>query len=155
MEPSRLKLEITESMAMQNTKTAGNMLGQLKAVGIQIVMDDFGTGYSSLAYLDQFPLDGLKIDRSFVASLGQRGDKGAIVQAIIAVARSLRLSITAEGIETLDQYKLLRAQGCDFGQGFYFARRTPLGTWCARDSRWNARPDQARGLRRTLVACRQ
>jgi EAL domain-containing protein (putative c-di-GMP-specific phosphodiesterase class I) len=113
-------------MAMQSIETAGNMLRQLKGLGVQIVMDDFGTGYSSLAYLNQFPLDGLKIDRSFVASLGQRGDKGAIVQAIIAVARSLRLSITAEGIETLDQYRLLRAHGCDFGQGFYFARPHPI-----------------------------
>jgi diguanylate cyclase (GGDEF)-like protein len=125
-EPSRLKLEITESMAMHDTETAANVLRQLKALGIQLVMDDFGTGYSSLAYLDRFPLDGLKIDRSFVASMGQRGDKRAIVQAIVAIAKSLRLSITAEGIETLDQYNVLRAQGCDFGQGFYFARPQPI-----------------------------
>jgi EAL domain-containing protein (putative c-di-GMP-specific phosphodiesterase class I) len=113
-------------MAMHNAETAATVLRQLKALGIQLVMDDFGTGYSSLAYLDQFPLDGLKIDRSFVASMGQRGDKRAIVQAIIAIAKSLRLSVTAEGIETLDQYLVLRAQGCDLGQGFYFARPQPI-----------------------------
>jgi diguanylate cyclase (GGDEF)-like protein len=123
LEPFRLKLEVTESVAMQNT--AADVLRQLKALGLQIVMDGFGTGYSSLAYLAQFPLDGLKIDRSFVASR-QSGDKRAIVQAIIAIGRSLNLSITAEGIETLDQYNLLRAQGCDFGQGFYFGRAQPL-----------------------------
>ncbi|MCA1647310.1 MAG: EAL domain-containing protein [Chloroflexi bacterium] len=82
--------------------------------------------YSSLAYLDELPLDGLKIDRSFVASMGQHGQKRAIVQAIIAIAKSLRLSITAEGIETADQYSLLRAQGCDLGQGFYVAQPQPI-----------------------------
>jgi diguanylate cyclase (GGDEF)-like protein len=125
---SRLKLEITESMAMQHVEGAAHMLRELKTLGVQIAMDDFGTGYSSLAYLDQFPLDSLKIDRSFVASLGHHGDKRAIIQAIIAMGRSLHLSITAEGIETYDQYQELLSQGCDMGQGFYFARPQPIET---------------------------
>jgi EAL domain-containing protein (putative c-di-GMP-specific phosphodiesterase class I) len=123
---SRLKLEITESMAMQHAAVAARMLGELKMLGVQIAMDDFGTGYSSLAYLDQFPLDCLKIDRSFVASLGHHGDRRAIVQAIIALGRSFHLSITAEGIETNDQLQELVRQGCDMGQGFYFARPQPI-----------------------------
>jgi EAL domain-containing protein (putative c-di-GMP-specific phosphodiesterase class I) len=88
-------------------------------------MDDFGTGYSSLAYIKQFPIDTLKIDRCFVAELAQNASDIAIVQAIIILARTLSLAVVAEGIETVEQYELLRNLGCTYGQGFYFAPPLP------------------------------
>jgi len=123
--PERLKLEITESLAMQDTDATIRTLGELHALGVEIAIDDFGTGYSSLSYLKQFPLDTLKIDRSFVDGLGHDSQDAAIVQSVVDLARSLGLSITAEGIETTTQYEQLRALGCDRGQGYLFARPMP------------------------------
>lgn len=118
----RLTLEITESMLLADETIAINALMMLRAAGVRIVIDDFGTGYSALSYLNQLPVDGLKIDRSFVHGLGREREKGAIVRATIAFARGLGLVVTAEGIETQGQLRQLMGLHCDRGQGFLFAQ---------------------------------
>jgi EAL domain-containing protein (putative c-di-GMP-specific phosphodiesterase class I) len=97
----------------------------LHALGVRIALDDFGSGYSNLSYLQRFPLDKLKIDKSFVSALGQSGNGGVIVQAMVALGRALGLSITVEGVETEQQRMLLKLAGCDEMQGFLFARPSP------------------------------
>jgi diguanylate cyclase (GGDEF)-like protein/PAS domain S-box-containing protein len=119
---SCLFLEITEGVIMRDVEASVHTLTQLKELGVKIAIDDFGTGYSSLAYLKRLPLDVLKIDRSFVRGVGQDSEDVAIVHAVIAMAKSLRLSITAEGIETAQQASLLHNWSCERGQGFHFAR---------------------------------
>jgi len=123
--PSCLKLEITESVVMQDAEGTVTTLQGLKALGIQLAIDDFGTGYSSLSYLKRFPVDTLKIDRTFVHGLGHDAQDTAVVGAIMALARALNLTVTGEGIETLEQGEELRTQGCDLGQGYYFSRPQP------------------------------
>jgi len=123
--PHCLKLEITESAVMRDGEAAVRTLQQLKQLGIQLAIDDFGTGYSSLAYLKRFPVDTLKIDRSFVDGLGREGHDTAIVRSIVALATTLELSVTAEGVETPNQQAALRGLGCDFGQGYLFGRPAP------------------------------
>jgi EAL domain-containing protein (putative c-di-GMP-specific phosphodiesterase class I) len=119
--PSLLELEITESTVMHDAPRAVALLTELKAMGIRIAIDDFGTGYSSLAYLKRFPIDSLKIDRSFVADVpGDAGDT-AITQAIIAMSHSLGLRVIGEGVETIEQLEFLREHGCDEVQGYYFS----------------------------------
>lgn len=118
----RLKLEITESNIMVNAESALVMLGRLKALGVQISIDDFGTGYSSLSYLQRFPVDTLKVDRSFVGRLGLDPENQEIVRAIVALAHSLGLDVVAEGVEDGGQATLLKALGCECVQGFYFSR---------------------------------
>jgi diguanylate cyclase (GGDEF)-like protein len=125
LSPSRLKLEITESVIMRNPEAAVAMLVRLKELGPGLCIDDFGTGYSSLAYLLRFPADTLKIDRSFVAALGRGGRQDNIVAAIISMAHSLGMDVVAEGIETPEQRDALRALGCGHGQGYLFARPVP------------------------------
>jgi diguanylate cyclase (GGDEF)-like protein/PAS domain S-box-containing protein len=125
LDPSSLKLEITESVAMGDLDVALSTLQQLKRLGIHLAIDDFGTGYSSLSYLKRFPIDTLKIDRVFIDGLGQDPEDTAIVRATIAFAKTLNLTVTAEGIETAEQLAELRMLGCDQGQGFYFARPMP------------------------------
>ncbi len=120
-----LTLEITESLLMENPEGSRRMLEGLKALGPRIVIDDFGTGYSSLAYLRRFPIDAVKIDRSFVSELTSDPEDAKIVRAIIHLARDLRLAVTAEGIETTAQLEFVRAHGCDFGQGYLFGRPVP------------------------------
>ena len=120
--PAWLKLEITEGVIMQDVEATIKTLWQLKELGVQLAIDDFGTGYSSLAYLKRLPFDILKIDRAFINGIGQDSEDTAIVRAIIAMAKSLNLSITGEGIETAEQAALLREWACDKGQGYYFAR---------------------------------
>jgi len=122
LNPYCLKLEITESMVMENEETTIAMLRKLKELGIQLAIDDFGVGFSALNYLKQFPIDTLKIDRAFINGLGQSVTDTAIVHAIIAFAKALNLSITAEGIETVEQITQLRALKCDRAQGYYFAK---------------------------------
>jgi diguanylate cyclase (GGDEF)-like protein/PAS domain S-box-containing protein len=124
--PSYLELEITESMVMHDPAGAALLIQELKDMGVRIAMDDFGTGYSSLAHLKHFPIDSLKIDRSFISDLP--GDSGnvAITDAIIAMARTLHLTVIAEGVETRAQFDFLRRLGCDEVQGFYFSPPVPF-----------------------------
>ena len=117
---SLLDLEITETNAMRNAEQTVRVLQELKHLGVRISMDDFGTGYSSLSYLQRFPVDTLKLDRSFVKDI-RRSDYSAISVAVIEMARALGMKIVAEGVETEEQLAFLRQHGCDFAQGFYFA----------------------------------
>ena len=121
LEASDLELEITESMVMNDPEQAVNTLRRLKDLGIRVAIDDFGTGYSSLAYLKRFPIDSVKVDRSFVEDIPQDVDSMAIAQAIIAMAHSLRLKVVAEGVESEAQVSFLRGEGCDEIQGHYFS----------------------------------
>jgi diguanylate cyclase (GGDEF)-like protein/PAS domain S-box-containing protein len=125
LDPATLTLEITESVAMQNTEATIARLEALKELGVRIAIDDFGTGYSSLSYLQRFPIDILKIDRAFVQGIADNADDQALAQTIVQLARTLRLATVAEGIETVEQLERLRALGCDHGQGFLFARPVP------------------------------
>ncbi|MCX7206422.1 MAG: EAL domain-containing protein [Proteobacteria bacterium] len=122
---SRLELEITESMIMQDPQRAVQTLNELKAMGVMLAIDDFGTGYSSLSNLKHFPIDSLKIDRSFVDGLPDDSDNAAITEAIIAMARKLRLSVVAEGVETTQQMLFLRKSGCQSVQGYLYSRALP------------------------------
>ena len=122
MEPTRLKLEITESTAMESAESACRTLTQLSDLGIQIAIDDFGTGYSSLSYLHRFPATALKIDRSFVDQIDCDSEKMEIIRTIVVMAVNLGLDVVAEGIETDEQRQKLAAINCDQGQGYLFAR---------------------------------
>ncbi len=124
--PDCLNLEITESAIMHNTDLASKTLQQLRERQIKISIDDFGTGYSSLSYLHQFPVDNLKIDRSFINRIQNTNEECKIVEAIVNLAHHLDMTVTAEGIETEIQLKYLQNLGCDYAQGYYFAK--PLGT---------------------------
>ena len=119
--PERLKLEITESDVMTNPETTIQKLREMKQLGVDILVDDFGTGYSSMSYLQRFPIDTLKIDRSFVSQLDQHANR-VIVRTIVNLAHSLGLSVVAEGIENESQYRTLRDMGCEFAQGYHFSR---------------------------------
>jgi diguanylate cyclase (GGDEF)-like protein len=121
-----LEFEITEGMVMRNPESAVTLLQQLKDMGIHVSIDDFGTGYSSLGYLKRFPIDSLKIDRSFVTDVPQDTGDVAITVAIIAMAHSLGLKVVAEGVETREQLDFLRKQGCDEMQGYYFSKPLPV-----------------------------
>lgn len=125
LNPSLLKLEITESAVMADAATAVATLRGLKGLGVGVAVDDFGTGYSSLNYLRRFPVDALKIDKAFVAGLGRDAGETAIVEAVIGLAHTLGLRVIAEGIETTEQVDLLRAMGCEQGQGYRFGHPQP------------------------------
>jgi EAL domain-containing protein (putative c-di-GMP-specific phosphodiesterase class I) len=125
LEPSSLELELTESMVMSNGEGGVNVLEELKSIGVQIAIDDFGVGYSSLAYLKRFPIDILKVDRSFIRDIPTESSDKKIVRAIVVMAHSLGLQVVAEGVETADQLKFLRAQHCDAVQGFFLHRPLP------------------------------
>ena len=125
LEPSSLELEITESMVMAQGDYAVLALEQLKSIGVQIAIDDFGTGYSSLAYLKRFPIDTLKIDRSFIRDIPANSGDKKITRAIIAMAHSLKLKVVVEGVETAEQLKFLRSQRCDAVQGYFLYRPLP------------------------------
>jgi len=120
--PEALKLEITESTVMGDPTAAVEMLQHIKSLGIQLAIDDFGTGYSSLSYLHRFPLDTLKIDRSFISDMGNDGEGMEIARTILPMANNLRLDVVAEGVETIQQVALLKKLHCKYGQGFYFSR---------------------------------
>jgi diguanylate cyclase (GGDEF)-like protein len=123
--PSRLVLEVTEGVLIDNPETAKLRLDDLRALGLKLALDDFGSGYSSLTYLQRLPFDKLKVDRGFVAALDHSANAGVIIQAIIALGRALKLSILVEGIETEEQRALVRLAGCDEMQGYLFARPAP------------------------------
>ena len=120
--PELLTLEITESDVMRDPQAAADRLREIKVIGAKIAVDDFGTGYSSLAYLKNFPVDSLKIDRTFISGVGVDRDDSAIVRSVIALGHALNLSVTGEGVETIDQRAYLLDLGCDLGQGYLFDR---------------------------------
>jgi EAL domain-containing protein (putative c-di-GMP-specific phosphodiesterase class I) len=124
LDPRRLVLEITESVLMDDTDLAVQRLQALKGLGVALALDDFGTGYSSLSYLSRFPVDILKMDRSFLSGHGTPG-ANSLANAVVGLGAALALEVVAEGIEMPEQAELLRALGCDLGQGFLFAH--PLG----------------------------
>jgi diguanylate cyclase (GGDEF)-like protein/PAS domain S-box-containing protein len=117
-----LGIEITEGVLIDNTSTAGAMLAEMRKLGAQIYLDDFGTGYSSLSYLQRFPIDAVKIDRSFVSRMGPRAEGHEIVKAIVTLAHNLKMRVIAEGIETADQLAVLRMLKCGYGQGWLFSK---------------------------------
>jgi EAL domain-containing protein (putative c-di-GMP-specific phosphodiesterase class I) len=123
--PGSLALEITESVLMEEAHAPVTVLASLRAYGLRLMLDDFGTGYSSLAYLKRFPLDVLKIDRSFVAGLGRDEEDSAIVAAIVQMARTLGLTVVAEGVERPEQLERLRELDCDNAQGRLIAEPMP------------------------------
>jgi EAL domain-containing protein (putative c-di-GMP-specific phosphodiesterase class I) len=125
MPADQLCLEMTESVLMTDTEENLAQLVRLKALGLTLAIDDFGTGYSSLAYLRRFPVDTLKIDRSFVERLGEQTDDAALADTIVQLGQSLGMTTVAEGIEEYGQLAALRSMGCDFAQGFYFSRPVP------------------------------
>ncbi len=130
--PQRLEIELTESVLMTRPDQAQRMLGSLNEAGVAVSIDDFGTGYSSLSYLKQLPIRTLKIDRSFIREIGTDPRDQAIVEAVVAMARSLNFQVVAEGVETVEQLSFLASRGCDFAQGFHFAKPLPpaeLAAW--------------------------
>jgi EAL domain-containing protein (putative c-di-GMP-specific phosphodiesterase class I) len=123
--PGCLELEITESSVMRDVDKSLATLLRLKELGVKISIDDFGTGYSSLNYLKRFPVDTLKIDRSFVSDIATNADDAAIVKAVISLAHILNLSVVAEGVECEEQHRFLMENGCDEVQGYHFGRPMP------------------------------
>jgi diguanylate cyclase (GGDEF)-like protein len=143
LNPHCLKLEITESVVMENAEAAALMFKQLRSLGVQLSIDDFGTGYSSLSYLHRFPLNYLKIDRSFVMRLTTDNDN-AIVRTISTLARNLGMEVIAEGIETEEQYQQLKMLGCEYGQGYLFSRpvdNNGVRLLLAQDAKRDLEPD--------------
>ena len=125
LHPRHLEVELTESGLMQDTETTTTVLHELKRLGIQLAIDDFGTGFSSLSYLQRFPIDTIKIDQSFVQDINDPTDEAAIVSTIIALGKSLKLLVVAEGIETWQQLDYLQSHDCALGQGYYYSRPVP------------------------------
>jgi EAL domain-containing protein (putative c-di-GMP-specific phosphodiesterase class I) len=126
LEPDSLGLEITEGLLLEETPATALTIEMLQTLGVRLLLDDFGTGYSSLRYLQRYALDGLKVDRAFVAGLGEAGDgDGAIVDAIVGMARALGMAVIPEGVETEAQLARLAALGCDHAQGFLLSRPLP------------------------------
>ena len=123
----RLELEITESLLLQDSETTLAILHEIRALGVRISMDDFGTGYSSLSYLRLFPFDKIKIDQSFIRSLDASGEGMAIIRAVVGLGRALGMGVVAEGVETQEQFDLLRREGCDQIQGYLISRPKPVG----------------------------
>ncbi len=132
IDPTRLKLELTESVVLDNVEEVIHRMQQIKALGVSFSLDDFGTGYSSLSYLKRLPLDQIKIDQSFVRDLAIDPSDAAIVRAILAMSQTLGLDVIAEGVETPAQRDFLHANGCQAFQGYLFGRPTPIEEWDAR-----------------------
>jgi diguanylate cyclase (GGDEF)-like protein/PAS domain S-box-containing protein len=127
LQPERLELEITETALLQESDEALEVLRRLRAMGVGIALDDFGTGYSSLRHLTSLPVDRIKIDRSFVSGLGTRQDCRAIVSSVASLAAQLGLAVTAEGVETAEQLRMVQAAGCSEAQGYFISKPMPLG----------------------------
>jgi EAL domain-containing protein (putative c-di-GMP-specific phosphodiesterase class I) len=123
--PERLELEITESLLTQNHQEVSSILHGLRSLGVRIAMDDFGTGYSSLNNLLRFPIDKIKIDSSFIKNITTSDNCVAIVRAVMSLRRSLGITVTAEGIETIEQLEVVRREGCDEIQGYFISRPLP------------------------------
>ena len=137
--PSRLELEMTESVVMARTIENAERLHSLRDLGIRLLIDDFGTGYSSLSSLQSFPLDSLKIDRTFVSRMEFESEKREIVRTIVSLARTLEMEVVAEGIETAEQLAMLRELGCEYGQGYFFSSAVDavaIADWMERPPRW-------------------
>lgn len=131
LRPASLQLEITERAIMEDTDSVLGILSQLRSVGVHLQLDDFGTGYSSLSRLHRFPIDALKVDRSFVCELGVDGSSSRIVRSIVALAHNLGMRVVAEGVETEEQLAYVRALGCQYAQGYLFSR--PVNAEAARE----------------------
>jgi EAL domain-containing protein (putative c-di-GMP-specific phosphodiesterase class I) len=129
LDPTRLELEITEGVLIEDGERALETLRQLKALGVSIAMDDFGTGYSSLSYFRRFPFDKVKIDQSFVRDMLESPQARAIVRSVIGLGRGLDMPVLAEGVETDEQLQALLADGCDQVQGFLISRPGPIATF--------------------------
>jgi EAL domain-containing protein (putative c-di-GMP-specific phosphodiesterase class I) len=138
LDPRFLKLEITETAIMENGDVCVQILNEIKSLGVTLSIDDFGTGYSSLSYLHRFPLDTLKIDRSFVSSIEPGSQNSEIVRTVVYLAKALRLDVVAEGIESIHQLAELQRLGCEYGQGFLFSRALPK---VSLDQLFNERPE--------------
>jgi EAL domain-containing protein (putative c-di-GMP-specific phosphodiesterase class I) len=128
LDPKCLKLEITEGAIMQNPERALATLRRLKLMNIGLEIDDFGIGYSSLSYLQRLPFDTIKIDRSFIKELGVSAESTEIVRTIVELARSLEMEVVAEGVETEDQFQKVTSLGCEYVQGYYFAKSAAAQT---------------------------
>jgi EAL domain-containing protein (putative c-di-GMP-specific phosphodiesterase class I) len=154
LHPRCLRVEITESVIMGNAEATCATLARLRALGIGVSIDDFGTGYSSLSYLHRFPVDTLKVDRSFVSRMGEPDENGEIVRTIVTLACNLGMGVVAEGVETARQAELLRGLGCEYAQGYLFSR--PLDPDAAEAWLAARREEQARasapGARASLPA---
>jgi diguanylate cyclase (GGDEF)-like protein len=127
LSPDRLEIEITESVLLERAAENHAFIDKLKSVGISLALDDFGTGYSSLSYLTTFPFDKIKIDKSFIRNLNKRNKSTAIISSIVTLAKGLDISVTAEGVETVEQFERLKALGVNFAQGFLLGRPVPIG----------------------------
>jgi diguanylate cyclase (GGDEF)-like protein len=125
LDPQALELELTESVLMKRVESTAAILQTLRKRGVQVAIDDFGTGYSSLSYLRKFPIDTLKIDRTFIGQIVNGADDAAIVKAVISMAQSLRLRVVAEGVETLEELEFLHSHHCDEAQGYFFSHPVP------------------------------
>jgi EAL domain-containing protein (putative c-di-GMP-specific phosphodiesterase class I) len=124
--PQRLEIEITESVLLERGVENHAFMERLKSIGIALALDDFGTGYSSLSYLTAFPFDKIKIDKSFIRNLTHQPRSSAIISSIVTLARGLDMSVTAEGVETREEYERLKALGVNFAQGYLFGRPHPI-----------------------------
>ncbi|MBI1855330.1 MAG: EAL domain-containing protein, partial [Chloroflexi bacterium] len=122
LDASSLKLELTETMIVEDAESTAAMLSKLRALGVQVQIDDFGTGYSSLGYLHTLPIDTLKIDRTFISRIGNDGSGSEIVRTILALAHDLGMKVVAEGVETEEQLSNLKLMECEYGQGYLFAK---------------------------------
>jgi EAL domain-containing protein (putative c-di-GMP-specific phosphodiesterase class I) len=122
VDPKWLSFEVTESAAMKDPDRLIGTLQRLRALGSRILLDDFGTGFSNLSYLNQLPLDTLKIDRAFVRDLDQQSRGQSVIHAVVDIARRLKLTVVCEGIENAEQAELVRELGCDFGQGYFYSK---------------------------------
>ncbi len=141
VDPKYIKLEITESAVMDNAETAVRLLKRLKALGVSLSIDDFGTGYSSLGYLHRFPVNTLKIDRSFVGRIGEKTENAEIVRTIVSLAENMGMEVVAEGVETLNQLSHLRGLKCQYGQGYLFSRPVDADSvtaWISKKPHWQA-----------------
>jgi EAL domain-containing protein (putative c-di-GMP-specific phosphodiesterase class I) len=124
-DPRCLELELTETFLMQDSKSTALVLSAIKQLGVQLALDDFGTGYSSLSYMRRFPIDTLKVDRSFVRDLAMDVSDASVVSAVINMGKGLKMRVVAEGVEALEQLQFLKQNGCAEAQGYYFSRPLP------------------------------